>query len=163
MEKFEIRSYRSGDRERLQTIRELAFKPIHEGFREQLGDEIFEKVRSGEEQKQAEYLNTLMDGGDRKELYVLLDDHTIAGFIGLTLDEDGIEGEIDLNAIDPTYQGQGGGRFMYEFALARLKALGVQLAKVGTGLDENHAAARKAYEAVGFGKSLSWTVLYKLL
>ncbi len=94
---------------------------------------------------------------------MLLHGETVAGFVSLTVDKDGVGGEIDLNAIDPAFQGQGGGRFMYEFALARLKALGVQLARVGTGLDDNHAAARTAYKAVGFDRSLSWTVLYKLI
>ena len=163
MEKFEIRPYRLEDRERLQAIRELAFMPIHNGFREQLGDEISDKVRGDQNRKQAAYLDTLMAGGDRQELHVLLYGETIAGFVSLTLDEDGVGGEIDLNAIDPPYQGRGGGRFMYEFALARLKVLGVRLARVGTGLDSNHAAARKAYEAAGFERSLSWTVLYKLI
>lgn len=163
MKQFEIRRYQPEDRERLQAIRQNAFMPIHDGFREQLGDEICEKIRGNQDRKQAEYLDTLMAGGDRKELYVLLHDEITAGFVGLTLDEDGVSGEIDLNAIDPAYQGHGGGRLMYEFALARLKALGVRLVRVGTGLDGNHVAARRAYEAVGFNRSLSWTVLYKLI
>ncbi len=162
-EGFEIRFFRLEDRERLQAIRKLAFKPIHDGFREQLGDEILAYVRSDQERKQAEYLDTFMTGGERKELYTLLCGNIVAGFVALTLDEDGIGGEIDLNAIDPAYQGRGGGRFMYDFALNRLKTLGVRLVRVGTGFDDNHAAARKAYEAAGFDKSLSWTVLYKLI
>ena len=161
MRMFEIRPYQPLDRERLQAIRVAAFRPIFEGFRDQLGDELSEMVRGDQDQKQAEYLDTLMAGGGRKELHVLLQDETVAGFISVTVDEDGVGGEIDLNAIDPSYQGKGGGRFMYDFALARLKAFGVQLARVGTGLDGNHAAARKAYETVGFDRSLSWTVLYK--
>ena len=163
MNKFEIRRYQLGDRERLQAIRELAFRPIHDGFREQLGDEVFKKVRGDEERKQAAYLDTLMAGEDRHELHVLLHGQIVAGFVGLTVDEDGIGGELDLNAIDPAFQGQGGGRLMYEFALDRLKVLGVRVARVGTGLDNNHAAARTAYKAVGFDRSLSWTVLYKLI
>lgn len=163
MKRFEIRPYRDEDRERLQAIRKTAFTPIHNGFREQLGDEILEKVRGDQDLKQAAYLETLMAGGKSRELHVLLFGEIIAGFVSVTLDEDGVGGEIDLNAIDPTYQGQGGGRFMNEFALGRLKALGVQLARVGTGLDDHHAAARKAYQAVGFDRSLSWTVFYKLL
>ena len=94
-----------------------------------------------------------MAGRDRQELHVLLYGGTIAGFVG----------EFDLNAIDPASQGQGGGRFMCKFALARLKVLGVRIARVGTGLDSNHAAARTAYKAIGFERSLSWTVLYKLI
>ncbi len=160
---FSIRPYKHEDRERLQAIRKAAFKRIHDGFREQLGEEIASMVRKDQEQKQAEYLDTMMAGGERKELHVLLHDDSIAGFVGLSFDEDGIQGEIELNAIDPAYQGQGGGRLMYEFALGRMKAMGVRLARVGTGLDDNHAAARKAYEAVGFTRSLSWTALYKLI
>jgi hypothetical protein len=30
-------------------------------------------------------------------------------------------------------------------------------------MDDNHAAARQTYKAVGFERSLSWTVFYKLL
>ena len=163
MNKFVIRRYQPEDRERLQAIRELAFKPIHDGFREQLGDEVFAKVRGDEERKQAAYLDTLMAGSNRQELHVLLHGEIVAGFVSLKVDEDGIGGEIDLNAIDPAFQGQGGGRLMYGFALDRLEALGARLVRVGTGLDDNHAAARTAYKAVGFERSLSWTVLYKLI
>ena len=148
---FIIRPFKPEDSERLQEIRDIAFRPIHEGFREQLGDDIFARIRRNEEQKQAECLDTFMIGGDRKEMYVLVESQTVAGFVSLTVDDDGIGGEIDLNAIDPVYQGKGGGRLMYQFA------------RVGTGLDSNHAAALKAYEAVGFGNALSWTVLYKVL
>ena len=163
MEKFTVRAFQAEDRERLQAVRELAFRPIHDGFRKQLGDEIFATVRGDAEQKQAEYLDAIMGGRERTELHVLLKGDTIAGFVTLTVDEDGIQGEIDLNAVDPAYQQQGAGRLMYAFALNRLKTLGVRLARVGTGLDKNHAAARKAYEAAGFDRSLSWTVLYQLI
>ena len=119
MDRFTVRAFQAEDRERLQVVRELAFKPIHDGFRKQLGDEIFTTVRGDAEQKQAEYLDAIMGGRERTELHVLLEGDT--------------------------------------------KALGVRLARVGTGLDNNHVAARKAYEAVGFNRSLSWTVLYQLI
>ena len=109
MTDFTIRPFNPEDSERLQVIRDLAFRPIHDGFREQMGADIFDRVRRSEEQKQAEHLDSLMVGGDRKEVHVLLDRHIIAGFVSLTVDDDGIGGEIDLNAVDPAYQGQGGG------------------------------------------------------
>ncbi len=95
MNRFTVRAFQAEDREQLQAVRELAFRPIYEGFREQLGDEIFAAVRGDEEQKQAEYLDTIMAGRERTELHVLLEGDTIAGFITLTVDKDGVQGEID--------------------------------------------------------------------
>jgi hypothetical protein len=52
---------------------------------------------------------------------------------------------------------------MYEHVLARMRALGMEAATVGTGADPSHAPARRAYEKAGFGPALPSLWLYRLL
>ena len=52
----------------------------------------------------------------------------------------------------PSRAGQGWATFMYRHVLAHFRAQGLRFAHVDTGLDEAHAPARRAYEAVGFDR-----------
>ena len=85
----------------------------------------------------------------------------VVAFIGISMNRQSGKGEIDLNAVDPSYQGQGIGRFMYEFAIRRMKETGVKVVKVSTGADSSHAAARRAYERAGFGASIPSIMMYQ--
>ena len=73
----------------------------------------------------------------------------IAGFVAVSIHEDGRIGEIDMLAVDPDYQGNGIGTRLTEFALDRIREAGVPVAMVGTGGDPGHAAARRTYEKAG--------------
>lgn len=74
-----------------------------------------------------------------------------------------LRGEINLNAVDPEFQGRGGGEKMYTFAVARLREKGVRLVGVGTGLDAAHEPARRAYEKAGFLVGIPYIALFQLL
>ena len=68
-----------------------------------------------------------------------------------------------MNAVHPEHAGRGIGTWMYEQAMARMRAHGMALATVGTAGDASHAPARRAYEKAGFGAGLPSVYLYKLL
>lgn len=59
-------------------------------------------------------------------------------------------GEVHVLAVDPQFQRQGVGRALMRHSFERSKAAGMRMVMVETGDDPGHAAARQAYEAVGF-------------
>ena len=77
-------------------------------------------------------------------------DGTVVGFVSLHCNQDRQVGEIGLNAVHPGHAGQGIGPTMYDFAVARMKEEGMQVATVSAGGDPSHAPALRAYEKAGF-------------
>ncbi|NJL58198.1 GNAT family N-acetyltransferase [bacterium] len=59
-------------------------------------------------------------------------------------------GEIEFLVEHPDYQNDGIGTRLNEFALTQMHAAGMVLVEVGTGGDDTHAPARRAYEKAGF-------------
>jgi len=157
------RPFHPEDKRILQEIRRRAFEPVFNSWRGLLGPEIFNRQYLDADQKQAEYLDFLFEQKLGKELYVLEHDGQIVGFLGLSIDEDGQGGEIDLNAIHPDHQARGLGLALYSFAIKRLRERGVTLARVGTALDASHAPARRAYEKAGFLVGLPYVTMFQLL
>lgn len=84
-------------------------------------------------------------------VWVATDSGSAVGFVAIKLDSDSSMGEIYMVAVDPSFQGQGIGSTLIEFALAQMKAAGMSIAMVETGADPGHAAARRTYEKAGFG------------
>ncbi len=91
-----------------------------------------------------------------------MDDGRIIGFVSIFIAEDRTRGEIGLNAVDPEFQGRGGGNAMYTFAIARFREKGVKLIAVGTGLDSAHEPARNAYKKAGFLVGIPYVALFRL-
>lgn len=74
----------------------------------------------------------------------------LAGWVCTRLHpEDGM-GEVNVLAVDPQFQRQGVGRALMRHSFERSRAAGMRMVMVETGDDPGHAAARQAYEAVGF-------------
>lgn len=74
----------------------------------------------------------------------------VVGFVSVQLNRDTRVGEIGLNAVHPDHAGKGIGTAMYDFAMARMKVVGMRAATVATVGDPSHAPARRAYEKAGF-------------
>ena len=87
----------------------------------------------------------------------------VVGFIGLSMNQASKRGEIDLNAVDPEYQGKGIGEFMCRFALQRMREAGMNVVRVSTGGDSSHAQARRAYEKAGFEVFIPSITMYQKL
>lgn len=116
---FEIRKYTDADLELLKTICIKAFTPIFDGFRETLGEDIFNHRHTDWKKEQLDYLQSICKADSDKDVYVLEGGGAVIGFMGLGLDHATKIGTIDLNAVDSDFQGKGGGQFMYAFAHER--------------------------------------------
>ena len=153
-----IRRATAEDGEAIAEIAVAEWEAIYLGFRDQLGEELF-RLQYGDyrAKKRAAVLSTL------EAIYVSELEGRIVGFITLFYDGDTGIGTISNNAVAGDMRGHGIGGRQYEFVFDRLREMGAKCVKVGTGLDEAHAPARRAYEKAGFDRSLSSITYYKML
>ena len=149
-----IRPYAKADEARALEICVAAFRPVHQGFREQLGEAVFRLQYHDWEDGYARIFAAIAEDDPVTEVFVGEADGRIVGFVFASLDAERKTGEIGLNAVDPDCQGRGYGKALYAFALAHLKGRGAEIGYVATGLDAAHAPARAAYEAMGFDRRL---------
>ena len=134
----------------LEELRLEAFSPIFASFRKILGDELYELAQKREDEDQKELLSSMLSSESKWDLYVAEVKNKIVGFVSVKVNMEAKVGEIGLNAVMPSYSGQGIGTKMYDFANTRMKDAGMRVATVATGGDESHALARRAYEKSGF-------------
>lgn len=158
-----IRNFSPDDLPQLHAIREAAYRPVFQSFRDILGVQIAPTALASAEREQADYLETLCSPDSDRDIYVVERDGEIVAFCAVALDHKTKVGEIDLNAVDPEHQGKGIGTWMYAYALDCMKNAGMKVATVGTGGDPSHAPARRAYEKAGFGPSIPSVYLYRSL
>lgn len=134
----------------LEAIRQAAFAPVFDSFRFILGEEIYQLAQAAEDRAQDKLLASALALGSDWQVYAAEVDGVIAGFVSIQLNIETKVGEIGLNAVHPEQAGQGIGTVMYNFAVAKMKEAGMQVATVATGGDPSHASARRAYEKAGF-------------
>lgn len=158
-----IRPFAAADLPALQQIRSAAFAPVFRSFGELVGPDIAETAFRNIDADQARMLDGICSEGSAHRLLVVMLGQEIVGFVSFSCDPENGTGEIGLNAVHPAQAGRGIGAWMYEEALARMKALGVRVVEVGTGGDASHAPARRAYEKVGFKAGIPSVTLYKRL
>ncbi len=133
-----------------------AWEPIFEKYKEALGEKMYNDLYS--DWKDSKY-NRVYKGLTSGRGFVALVDGEVAGFIYYAVDKNKKKGTVEENAVSAEYRGMGIAQEMYKFVFCKMREEGMQYAMVGTGLDEAHAPARRAYEKAGFDKSLS-RVLY---
>jgi len=144
-----IRIAHEDDLDTLQELTVLAFEPVFESFAKILGSQIFPLVYPDWKQLHRDHVSTF-HRNEKSSLYVADADGSLRGLISYRLDEDQKQGEIEFLAVHPDYQNDGVGSGLNNFALAKMREAGMQLAVVGTGGDESHAPGRRAYEKAGF-------------
>jgi Iap family predicted aminopeptidase len=144
--------------EKIADLAVLAWQGIYEGYRAQLGDELFcaffEKREEGKRK-------SVIAEAESCESYVALDGERVCAFINFKCD--GKIGELCTNAILPEYQGFGIGARLQAMALTKMKEQGCTHAFVITGGDEGHLPARRSYEKNGFAASLPSVKYFKKL
>jgi len=126
-----------------------AFERIYEGYRHDLGDELFRHLHAGWQTDKAEQVRNAARTRPGM-VWVTEMAGVIVGFTTFKIDEDRRIAEIGNNAVLPERQGQGIGTFQHRKVLEVLRARGMTHVMVQTGLDEGHAAARASYERIGF-------------
>ena len=160
---FRIRAFGSTDVERVLEICRLAFAPIFEGFRQNVGAELFDRFYSDSADRQIDDLRRVCETAGDERVLVAEWDGVVVGFVSLSMDPNESVGEIGLNAVHPDYGCRGIGRGLIDFALARMKDRGMVAAKVATGGDRSHAPARRTYEKAGFTNAIPSLTMFKLL
>ena len=98
-----------------------------------------------------------------RDLLVMECRNRVIGFGHVSLDRERQIGEIGINAIDPAFQGQGYGRKLHNAMLEKMRKAGMRIATVGTGADDAHAPARRAYDRAGFTEQIPSVYLYRAL
>jgi ribosomal protein S18 acetylase RimI-like enzyme len=144
----------------LPTVDELTvecYRPIQESYVAMLGQEIYEHVRhepelTWEQRKIAQNRRLFAEHPDW--LWVLEEHGDLFGFVTVWLVPEQDYGHIDNNGVRADRTGVGWATFMYREALEFFRRRGLLFAHVDTGLDDAHAAARRAYEAVGFDRAI---------
>lgn len=158
-----IRPVEASDEGALEEIRRTAFEPVFASFRALLGDEIYELAQAKEDAAQADLLRSLIAPGSGWDVFVAEVDGNVVGFVSVKVDAATRVGEIGLNAVHPSRAGHGIGTALYEHALEHMRRAGARVATVATGGDPSHAAARRAYEKVGFDRAIPSVWLCRLL
>ncbi len=133
----------------IRRIAKAAWEPIYAHFRACLGEDLWRREHPGDP---LEGNADQVEGHFRQrpdEAFGVELDGRVVGFCTFGLRDNG-GGGIGNNAIDPAAQGRGLGSAQYRECLGRMRAAGMVYATVHTGLDPSHAAARRAYEKVGF-------------
>lgn len=132
---------------------------IYAGYREQLGDEIYDIVYSVDPllTKAAKIKSAIEEG----RVFVAECDGRICGFSSFTVD--GKLGYLKENGVSSAFRGRKIATKLYDAVFERLREAGCEAVRVGTGLDDAHAPARRAYEKAGFEASLSSITYYKKL
>ena len=157
-----IRPMRADETETLVAIAVAAWEPIFAMYRQTLGDELFALETPDWRSKKADQIRRACEPASGAAVFVAERDGQIVGFVTCYTRSSGV-GEIGNNAVWPAERGRGLGPQLYEHALAHLRAQGMQYVKVGTGLDEAHGPARRAYAKVGFEIAVPAVTYYRKL
>ncbi len=158
-----IREAQASDLPRIREIAVRAWEPIYQGYRERMDEELFGRLwpdgwQTGKAEQIADHFHR------RPECCLIAElDGQVVGFLTFMLNSDTRIAEIGNNAVDPACQGQGIGSAMYRYVLALFRDAGMACAKVHTGLDEAHIAARTAYEHLGFELMIPHGEFYRRL
>ena len=157
-----IRLFQPSDLEPMVAIAKKAWKKIFEGFRQQLGDELYSILYDNRLQDKRHQL-TEFTARFPGQCYVCERNGKIVGFVTFGLNRETKTGILTNNAADPDSGEKGVGQEMYAAVFERMRQEGMIAVTVSTGLDEGHAPARRAYERAGFEKHLNSVTYCKKL
>ena len=145
---YRIRKSKESDLEDLLDLTIAAFKPIFDSFKKILGPFIFPVLYPDWQETQRKIvLDALQD--KNIHFYVAEVNEKVVGLITYILHENK-HGEVHFLAVHPDHQNLGIGTTLNLFVLEKFMEAGMIMAEVGTGGDESHAPARKAYEKAGY-------------
>ncbi len=128
-----------------------AWTPIREIFRQEIGSELYRVFFADWQAQKCQDVTQELSSGRG---FVALSEGRLAGFISYRLDKEKKTALIGTNAVSAAWRGQGIGSQLYQYILDLLQAEGIRYVNVTTGLDEGHAAARRAYSKAGFSLHL---------
>lgn len=147
---MKIREWKEADLQKVLAITIDAWRPVYNGYLQQMGPDIFQAIHGGWEERKKQVVLNSCRNRQGVSVYVVEVEGDVAAFIGYKVDEAQQCGTIYDNAVDPKYQGRGIAQAMYKFILDKMREEGMKYATVLTGGDEAHIPARRAYEKAGF-------------
>jgi ribosomal protein S18 acetylase RimI-like enzyme len=139
-----LRPYVDGDWEAVLDLCLLAFAPACRSLERLLGTDLDWKACI------TRHLRSLTRPSERRRLVVAERRGSVVGVVHYQVDRATHSGSMGVSAVHPAQQGKGIGLAMYRHVLAAMAAQGVKYATADTGADSTYAAARRAYESVGF-------------
>ncbi len=146
-----IRHARAADMARVGQIAREAWVRIHEHAIKNLGEELHEVLSPDwARRKESAVCGHWEQHPEWFHVVESVESREVVAFVTFSIDEALSMGRITNNGVAPEAQGSGIGSAMYAFVLDRFREAGLKYAMVGTGLDEGHAPARRAYEKAGF-------------
>ncbi len=137
----------------------LAWTPIYEYRRQQMGDVLFDHLFSNWRETKPQEIRGLCEK-HLDQLLVLEADHQIQGFATFLIDPEKSLGIIGNNAVRPESQGNGYGKLLHLALLEEFRKRRFQYAQVLTGLDPAHDAARGSYLKAGFTLSYAYGIYH---
>jgi ribosomal protein S18 acetylase RimI-like enzyme len=152
-----LREAGEADLDAIDALTVSCYAPIQASYVAMLGEECYESVRhrpelTWQERKIAQNRDLYERHPD--QVWVVEEAGSVIAFVTFWLLTDQGYGHIDNNGVQPTRAGEGWATFMYRHVLERFRRLGLRYAHVDTGLDDAHIPARRAYEAVGFDRTV---------
>jgi ribosomal protein S18 acetylase RimI-like enzyme len=126
-----------------------AWSPVFDSLKTELAPEVWQSFYpEGWRTSQEKSVRDTCANADMK-VWVAIEAGIVAGFVAVRFHESKL-GEIYMIAVDPDYQRRGIAMTLTDFAVARMKEAGMEIAMVETGGDPGHAPARAAYEKAKF-------------
>lgn len=156
---------RPGTKEEIETacdIALLAWQPIYEYRRQQMGDVLFDHLFSNWRETKPQEIRGLCEK-HLDQLLILEEANQIKGFATFLIDPEKSMGIIGNNAVHPDAQGKGFGKMLHLALLDEFRKRGFQYAQVLTGLDPAHDKARGSYLKAGFTLSFSYGIYHMKL
>lgn len=157
MDGIMIRWATAEDAEAVGAIAREAWRPIFEGYREQMGEQIFALLYPEDplEKKQRE----VAEAAKGTHCFVAEYEGRVVGFATYMID--GAVGTLANNAV--ALRGHGIAGLLHTRIFEEMKACGCEAVRVSTGLDDAHAPARRAYQKDGFAHAIPGITYYKML
>lgn len=144
-----IRGFRPEDTPAVVDIANRAWRVIHDSYRRIYGAALFDILVPSPETRKGKQVAGFCERRP-EQVFVCEEDGCVVGFVTFSIDRERGIGEICNNAVDPDCGLKGRGQQMYKAVLDLFRREGLRYAAVGTGSDEGHARARRAYERAGF-------------
>src|SRR5262245_2634357 len=84
---FSIRPFEAADLPAMQQVRQAAFKPVFQSFRDIVGEEIYALALAESDAEQAQFLERLCEPGSPHRIFVATMNNAIVGFVSFRSEE----------------------------------------------------------------------------